>query len=310
MLPASMTEYSYPDAVAPERGRWIESNGVRLRVHEWGDPTAPPLLLCHGMFDHSRGFDLLAPRLASHFHVLALDARGHGESDWVDTYVWPLDVFDIISVLREIGRPTHLVGHSKGGGQATDAAVLAPGRVRKVVNIDGFGPPDGGGFEQPGAPDLEAMSGPDRCGLYLDRRRGADQRLEWRPYASLEDLVDRRSKQNPRLDRDWLRYFVYHGARESKDGWRWKADPQTVAGGFGPWKPQWIGPGWRRLQAPMLAVIGSMPDTWGPLPEEMLSQRLAYVARLERATVEGSGHFAQMEQPAQTAGLILDFLGS
>jgi pimeloyl-ACP methyl ester carboxylesterase len=310
MLAPPVSEPRYPGAVAPERIRWIECNGVRLCVHEWGDPAAPPLLLCHGMFDHSRGFDLLAPRLASRFCVLALDARGHGESDWVDTYVGWRDVFDIIRVLHEIGRPCHLVGHSKGGKQATDAAVHAPDCVRKVVNIDGFGPPDEGGFRPPGVPDLQTMSLPERCGLYLDRRREADRRLEWRPCASLDDLVDRRSAQNPRLDRDWLRYFVFHGAHESEEGWRWKADPQTVAGGFGPWKLQWIGRFWRALRAPLLAVIGSVQDTWGPLPEEMLSRRLEYVERLERATVEGAGHFVHMERPAETAALILDFLDS
>ena len=36
-------------------------------MHEWGDPQATPILLCHGMFDHARGFDLLAPRLAERF---------------------------------------------------------------------------------------------------------------------------------------------------------------------------------------------------------------------------------------------------
>jgi pimeloyl-ACP methyl ester carboxylesterase len=303
-----MTEPFHPDAVAPERRRWIESNGARLCIHEWGDPGAPPLLLGHGMFDHGRGFDLLAPHLASRFRVLALDARGHGDSGWVDSYIWPMDVLDIVNLLREIGRPAHLVGHSKGGGQVTDAAVIAPERVRKVVNIDGFGPPDDRGFGPPGAPDLSRLSTAQRCGLYLDRRREADRRHEWRPYPSLDELVKRRGEQNPRLEKRWLRYFVYHGSRESEDGWRWKADPHTVAGGFGPFKPEWIGTGWKQLRVPMLAVIGSVSDTWGPLPEPLLWQRLQHVKQLESATIEGSGHFVHMERPAETARLLLDYL--
>jgi len=79
--------------------------------------------------------------------------------------------------------------------------------------------------------------------------------------------------------------------------------------GFGPFRPEWIGAAWARLQCPMLAVIGSVPDTWGPLPEPILRERLAHVPRLERATIEGAGHFAHMERPAETAALILDFLG-
>jgi len=304
-----MIEPRHPDAVPPERTRWIETRDVRLRAYEWGDPKAPPVLLCHGMFDHGRGFDRLAPLLADRFRVVAIDARGHGESDWVDTYLWPLDVMDIVHVMEELGGPVHLIGHSKGGGQATDAAIWAPDLVGRLVNIDGFGPPDAGGFRPPGAPDQSDLGSAERCRGFLDRRRGAGQRLEWRAYPRFEDLVARRAEQNPLLEAEWLRYFVYHAARESEDGWRWKADPQTVAGGFGPFRPDWIAPGWTALRATMLAVIGSVEDAWGPLPEETLGPRLDYVERLERATVEGTGHFVHMEKPAELASIVLDFLG-
>jgi pimeloyl-ACP methyl ester carboxylesterase len=295
----------YPGAVAPERTSSVEAMGVRLNLSEWGDPAAPPLLLCHGMFDHGRGFDLLAPRLASRFRVVALDARGHGDSDWADAYTWDADVQDIVQVLAFLGRPAHLVGHSKGGGQATDAAIRAPQAVRSLVNIDGFGPP-AEGFTRPGGPPAE-LPIPQRMAFFLDRRRAAAELEAWRPYPSLDDLVERRRKQNPRLSREWLRYFLFHGARESENGWRWKADPHAGQG-FGPWRPEWIGPGWRHLRAPLLAVIGSEPDTWGPLPEELIRERLSFVPNLERATVEGAGHFVHMEQPAATAEVLLAFL--
>jgi len=80
--------------------------------------------------------------------------------------------------------------------------------------------------------------------------------------------------------------------------------------GFGPWRPEWIGPGWAALRAPMLAVIGSEPDTWGPLPEHVLAERLAHVKQLERCTIQGAGHFVHIERPRQTASAILDFLVS
>jgi pimeloyl-ACP methyl ester carboxylesterase len=304
-----MLEPSHPEAAAPERMRFLDVGGLRLQLNEWGDPKAPPIVLSHGMFDHGRGFDLLAPRLAEHFRIVAVDARGHGGSDWSDTYLWPNDVHDIVRVIRDLGEPAHLVGHSKGGGQVTDAAVLAGDGVRSVVNIDGFGPPDDEGFGPPGRPSVAQATIAERCGLYLDRRRGAHGRLEWKAYASLDDLVERRGQQNPRLVGEWLRYFVYHAAVESADGWRWRADPQTTAGGFGPFRPDWIGPSWKPLRAPMLAIIGSIPDTWGPLPETILSERLRHVRRLERVTIEGAGHFVHMERPVETADAILDFVG-
>jgi len=296
---------SIPDAVAPERTRQVDSLGIRLQVHEWGDPKATPILLCHGMFDHGRGFDLLAPRLAEHLRVVSFDARGHGDSGWAESYVWDLDVADIINVMRSLGRPAFVLGHSKGGGQVVDAAIACPDEVLAVVNLDGFGPPPEG-FENPRHRALAGHTLPKRLASHLDRRRGARENRSWRAHASLDGLVARRGEQNPRLTGAWLRYFVFHAARQDEDGWRWKVDPHA-AGGFGPWKPDWIGDTYSQLQVPMLAVIGSIPDTWGPLPPALLAERLKGVARLERATVEDAGHFIHMEQPARTAELVLDY---
>lgn len=297
---STMTEPSCPGTAPPERSHSLESFGVRLNLLEWGDPDAPPVLLCHGMFDHARSFGRLAPTLAERFRVLSLDFRGHGDSAWADAYNWPLDVLDIINVLAWIDRPTHLVGHSKGGGQVIDAASAAPQRVRQVVNIDGFGPPP---FED------EHLPKPHRFSQFLDARRAAHERQEWRSYPTLDDLVRRRGQQNPRLDGEWLRYFVFHAARQQEEGWRWKSDPY-MAQNFGPWKPEWIAPGYKALRAPVLAVVGSERDTWGPLPESILAPRLDNLAQLERSTINGTGHFVHMEKPDETAAVILEFLDS
>lgn len=281
--------------------------GVSLQVYEWGDPEATPVVLCHGMFDHGRGFDLLAPHLAERFRVVAFDARGHGDSDWADAYSWWADVGDLARLLGSLGRPAHLVGHSKGGGQATDAACHVPGHVRQLVNIDGFGPPpEGFVHPHPSQRNLPETT-PERFALFLDRRRRASDDSSWRPYASLDELVARRRAQNPRLDPEWLRYFLWHGARQVEGGWVWKVDPLAPQG-FGPWRPQWIAPGWQRVSAPVLAVTGSERDTWGPLPEPILEERLAHVKNLERAVVEGTGHFVHMEKPRETAECLLSFL--
>lgn len=290
---------AFPGAVEPERAYHVESLGVRLHAVEWGDPVAAPVLCCHGFWDHARSFATLAPLLAERFRVVAFDARGHGDSDWVDTYGWHTHVHDIVAVMRRIGRPTHLVGHSMGGGQVVEAAAGAAELTRQVVNIDGFGPPP------MTAEELDRTV--DRFAGFLEQRRAVANRPDWRPYPALDNLVERRRAQNPRLDREWLRYFVFHGARQADDGWRWKSDP-LLGQGFGPWRPDWIGPAYARLPAPLLAVIGSEEDTWGPLPEAIRVPRLAGTRQLTQATVAGAGHFVHIERPRQTAALLLDWL--
>jgi pimeloyl-ACP methyl ester carboxylesterase len=316
----------YPGAVAPARERFVESLGLRLHVVEWGDAEAPPVLLTHGFYDHARSFDAFAPLLARRYRVIALDSRGHGDSDWPDAYTWLADVLDVVNVLRGLGRPAHLVGHSRGGGLATDAALLFPEGVRRLVNMDGFGPPPEG-FQAEG---MRRYTGtvPELLAAFLDWRRTNVARRSFRPSPSLDELAARRRQQNPRLSQEWLRYFAAHGARRidgpalqeapgaarsegearaESSGWVWKVDPYA-ARGFGPWRPEWIAPAWRGLAMPMLAIWGDQPDTWG-LPDSWRSERLAHVPVLETAVIAGAGHFMHIEKPAETAAFVLDFLG-
>jgi len=297
-------ESGYPGAVAPERRRSVRSLGLALNVVEWGDEGGDPLLLTHGFYDHARSFDVFAPLLARHYRVIALDSRGHGDSEWADAYTWQTDVFDVVNVLRDLGRPAHLVGHSRGGGLATDAALLLPAAVRRLVNLDGFGPPPEG-FQAEGMRRHEGTV-PELLAAYFDWRSANVSRRSFRPSPSLDELAERRRKQNPRLSAAWLRYFAEHGARAVEGGYVWKVDP-FAARGFGPWRPEWIAPAWRDLEVPMLAVWGGEPDTWG-LPDPWRSERLANVPVLETAVIEDAGHFMHIERPEATAARVLDFL--
>jgi pimeloyl-ACP methyl ester carboxylesterase len=287
--------------VAPERSRTLDVGPIRLALHEWGDPEAEPVVLCHGMWDCARGFARLAPLLAERYRVIGIDARGHGESSWADAYGWGEDILDIGCVLRSIGRPCHLLGHSKGGGQATDAACAVPELVRTLINIDGFGP---------SAKDLEPRPGeptelPAQLAQFLDRM---PERAH-RPAASLDELVARRARSSGRLAPEWLRYFTFHAARRVGDAWTWKSDPR-LGQGFGPWKPEWIAPTWAHVRAPMLAIAGTEPDFFGPASDAQLDERLGHVKDVTRVRVPGTGHFVHMEQPLATARLVLDFVGA
>ena len=291
---------TFPGAAEPARESWFDSDGLRIHVVEWGREGDPPLVLCHGFWDHVRGFATLAPLLAAGgYRVCALDVRGHGDSDWAHTYFWWSWIADIVRLVESIDREVALIGHSFGGGQAVDTAVVIPHRVRKVVNIDGFGPPP----DDETTPTLTAQ-----FEQFLDYRRKITERPTWRPYADLQQLIARRGAQNPRLDGPWLEYFAFHGARRSAAGWTWKADPQ-MAVGMGPWKPEFVEHSYAALRRPLLAVEGTEKDTWGPLPDTVIAPRLDRARNVERVRIAGAGHFVHMERPHETAAAILSFLG-
>jgi pimeloyl-ACP methyl ester carboxylesterase len=103
-----------------------------------GDPRLPPLVIVHGLRDHSHSFDDLARGLLDRFHVFALDLRGHGDSETTPYYGFGhflLDLHTLIRALR-LERPV-LVGHSMGGEIVATYAGCFPDRPAKVVIVEG-----------------------------------------------------------------------------------------------------------------------------------------------------------------------------
>src|SRR5262249_22092302 len=106
---------------------------------EWGGPASAGVLLLHGGAAHAHWFDAVASSLAEGRHVVALDQRGHGESDWARTPAYATQDFatDVIAVLDGLSWSTAvLVGHSMGGHNAIGTAAWYPGRVRGLVIVD------------------------------------------------------------------------------------------------------------------------------------------------------------------------------
>jgi pimeloyl-ACP methyl ester carboxylesterase len=300
--------HAFAGAVAPERRRWVTSYGVRLAVVEWGDTSAPPLLLAHGGSDFARTFDVFAPLLAAGgFRVVSWDHRGHGDSDHAALYSWEADLRDALAVLESTSAdPLPLVGHSKGGGILLDLALFFPERVTRLVSLDGL--PSTRRRSRRDLSQEQRVQGRDRMlAQWLDhRRRAHDVR---RKPGTVEELARRRGEMNPRLPFEWLCYLVTAGARQDADGWRWKLDPALRMGGFGPWRPGWILAQLATLAVPMLGLVSRIvePMGWGSSADE-LRPHLAAGSIVE--DVDDLGHFLHIEAPARMAHRVLDFLGA
>ena len=101
----------------PVRYQTIGVDGLDVFYREAGDPARPAVLLLHGFPTSSHMFRDLIPELAADYHVVAPDLRGHGESDWMTggSYSLPDYIYDLSRVVRDIGPPVTLIGHSLGG---------------------------------------------------------------------------------------------------------------------------------------------------------------------------------------------------
>src|SRR5205809_7588471 len=117
--------------------RYLVVNGLRLHVLDWGGDGRTSLLLLHGFTGHAHAWDTLSIALQPHFHVYALDQRGHGDSDPATVYN-PIAAFDdIAGVVEQLGLSSLvLVGLSMGGRNAMYFASKRPDAVQTLVIVD------------------------------------------------------------------------------------------------------------------------------------------------------------------------------
>jgi pimeloyl-ACP methyl ester carboxylesterase len=188
--------------------RSVSVNGLRFHVLDWGGEGRTPLLLLHGFTGHAHAWDTLAIALQPHFHVYALDQRGHGDSDPATVY-GPIAAFDDLDgVVDQLGlAPAVMVGLSMGGRNAIYFTAKRPDAVQKLVILD-IGPEISKRASQapPGPPEPEFWDSIEQAAQHLLRgnpypgihyyrwvaasslRQRPDGRLVWAWHPSVKAL--------------------------------------------------------------------------------------------------------------------------
>jgi pimeloyl-ACP methyl ester carboxylesterase len=294
------------------RARFVVANRLRHHLLDWQEreegpqrrkplgrrlPSVGPLLLLHGFLEHAHAWDLVAPRLAAAgWHVLALDWRGHGDSEWVGSggyYHFADYTADLAFLVRTLGGRAVLVGHSMGATAAMSYTGVEPERVPALVLVDGLGPPD-----------MENQPAPVRYRAWIGDLERAGQRVRRR--FQLEDAVARLRDRFPRFTPAIARHMAEHGSRPVDGGREWKFDPLHRTTSPVPFSRARALPVWRRITGPVLYVEGAESPL--RLDPDDQAERLATL-RAQRATVSGAGHHPHLEQPEAFARIVLDFLG-
>jgi pimeloyl-ACP methyl ester carboxylesterase len=122
----------------PESLRVPASDGLSLRLLRWSH-EGTPLLLVHGFSNEAHIWDDFAPELAPYYQVMAVDLRGHGDSDWdpQSRYDYEHHLADLVAVVEHLGfERMVLIGHSLGGRVCTRYAGQHPDKVAGLVVVD------------------------------------------------------------------------------------------------------------------------------------------------------------------------------
>jgi pimeloyl-ACP methyl ester carboxylesterase len=276
------------DIVGPASSYYV-SQRLKLHYVDWGNETAPPLVLIHGGRDHARSWDWVARELRSDFHVVVPDLRGHGDSDWVQGghYTVPEFVLDIAQLLDVLGRfPVTLVGHSLGGAVALHYAAIYPERVEKLVAIEGLGPPPA---------MLEALVGKprwERTDAWIRQVRDFAGRQP-RRYPSIAAAAARMLEENPFLSPEQAQHLTVHGVSRNEDGtFSWKFDNYVRV--FFPerYDMHEIRAAWARIECPTLLLRGA--ESWAGDPVK--DGRITAFRNARLVNVPAAGHWVHHDQ--------------
>lgn len=277
----------------------------RLRLHyvDWGNPDAPPLLLIHGGRDHCRNWDWVAQAFRDDYHVIAPDLRGHGDSQWLlgGTYRVTDYIYDIAQLIHQMKlAPLTIIGHSLGGALTLHYAGIYPDNVRKVIAIEGLGPPPEMLAQRESKPPHERLSS------WIDDLRKAAGRAP-RRYASIEEAFQRMQEENPHLTPDQARHLTVHGVNQNEDGtYSWKFDNYVrVFPAYG-LPLEAVHELWSRIACPTLLVRGT--ESWALDPTK--DGRADFFRNARVVNVEGAGHWVHHDQLDIFLRLARDFLAA
>ncbi len=271
--------------------RRIALPALSLAAQVWGDDGAPPLLALHGWLDNGGSFARLAPLLAAHYRVIALELPGHGHSGHLAagaSYEYMEYVRTVLAAVEALALPRYrLLGHSLGAGVASLVAAATPARVERLLLIEGLGPLGDDGTQT--LPRFREALAP----------RGEHAR-PMRVFREIDHAISARSVASG-LPADLARPIVERGLIETAGGWRWRSDPRLNRPSPLRLAESQIHALLAGIAAPT-ALLLARPDT-PYLPGTGMRQRAACVPDIAVSHLDG-GHHLQLEQPATVAAWV------
>ncbi len=292
---------------------FVSVRGLQYHVRQWGQgaPGSPPLVLAHGWMDVAASWqfviDALSPAFAQNRTVLAPDWRGFGltQGPPTDSYWMPDYLGDLDNLLTQLcpEQAVDLVGHSMGGNVVMLYAGSRPERIRRLINLEGFG-----------MAATQATQAPARMTQWLDQLQGFQTgSSDLKPYPDANGVAQRLMKTNKRLAPDKAQWLATQWARPDASGqWHILGDAAHKVVNPYLFRVDETLELYRCITAPTLVVQasdGSLTQWWkGKYTKEEFEERLKAVPNLQKATIQDAGHMLHHDQAAALASLMEGFL--
>ena len=287
--------------------------GCRYHLRQWGNPAGEPLVLAHGWMDVAASWQFMVDALSEDFlqsrRIIAFDWRGFGltETPATDSYWFPDYLGDLDALLDAISpeQAIDLVGHSMGGNITMMYAGVRPARIRRLVNLEGFG-----------MPATRPAQAPGRLGQWLDELRQLRQgEMALKTYAEAEAVSQRLIKTNPRLGEDKAAWLARHWAQADASGqWRILGDAAHKIINPSLYRVEEALEIFKRIGAPVLAVEASddsLGQWWkGKYTLDEYHERLKAVPQVTVARIEDAGHMLHHDQPLALAKMLEAFFST
>lgn len=297
----------------PAQSEFAPVRNLKYHVLRWGvaGSDLPPLVLMHGWMDVAASYQFVVDAFSPAFYagrtILAADWRGFGltECPGHDNYWFPDYLADLDVLLDHYvgNRPIDLVGHSMGGNVVMLYAGVRPQRVRRLVNLVGFG-----------MPATRSDKAPKRYAQWMDELKSLHRgELALKSYADADGVARRLMKTNPRLPEDKARWLARQWARPNAQGqWEILGDAAHKIVNAQLYRVDEVLAAFAAITAPVLSVEASdnqMEQWWqGKYTLAEFHERLKSVPQLQQAKIENAGHMLHHDQPEQLAALIENFL--
>lgn len=270
-----------------ERKR-IHTGELTLHFLDWGNRDAPIILLLHGIAQTAHSWDFIAIGLADYYHVVAIDARGHGDSDWSKTsdYSPAAHQRDLDHIVRQLApNGVCVIGLSMGGRSAYTFAARRPDRVQSVVVVD--------------AGPVSAAAGRQRIRSFMQLGDTHD---------TYDSFVKAVQDYQPHRSIDQIRATLKNNLRRTPDGkWTWKYDRAIRDPSLRRPTPmpevEWNL--LKSIRSPALVVRGSRSDV---LAREVAIEMSRVMPQCSFVEIPNSGHIVTSDNPSGFLSAVLPWL--